>query len=204
MADDPNTIHVGEIVNLPQSVGYAVSGIPIIRDGKAVTLDQITAQGWDTSPFRATWHTVLAVKDNRAYVIPWQSHSTNLLTSGEAAKAFAGYKDVIKLDGGGSFMYCCGDKKQYTAENRVICSILRLPDDVTPPKEPEQPAPDPDYEKWKSYMARWEAEKAALPVSDWAEELLAEAVAMGITNGTRPQAPATRQEVALMVRAGNV
>ena len=51
-------------------------------------------------------------------------------------------------------------------------------------------------------MARWEAEKAALPVSDWAKELLAEAVAMGITDGKRPQAPATRQEVALMVLAG--
>ena len=30
----------------------------------------------------------------------------------------------------------------------------------------------------------------------------AETVAMGITDSTRPQAPATRQEVALMVRAG--
>ena len=168
-----------------------------------MTLDQIKAQGWDTSPFRATWHTVLAVEDNKVHVIPWQSHSTNLVTSGEAAKAFAGYRDVIKLDGGGSFMYRCGDKEQYTDENRVICSILRLPEDAEHPQEPEQPA-DPDYEKWKSYMARWEAEKAALPVSCWAKEKLDEAVAMGITDGTRPQAPATRQEVALMVRAGNV
>ena len=30
----------------------------------------------------------------------------------------------------------------------------------------------------------------------------AETVAMGITDGKRPQAPATRQEVALMVQAG--
>ena len=202
MADDPNTIHVGEIVNLPHGVGYAVSGIPIIRDGKAVTLDQIKAQGWDTSPFRATWHTVLAVEDNKVHVIPWQSHSTNLVTSGEAAKAFSAYRDVIKLDGGGSFMYRCGGEELATEENRVICSILRLPEDAEQPQEPEQPA-DPDYEKWKAYMARWEAEKAAQPVSDWAEELLAEAVAQGITDGTRPQAPATRQEVVLMVCAGN-
>ena len=50
--------------------------------------------------------------------------------------------------------------------------------------------------------AKIQAQQAALPVSDWAEELLAEAVAMGITDGKRPQAPATRQEVALMVMAG--
>lgn len=100
-------------------------------------------------------------------------------------------------------MFRCGGEELATEENRVICSILRLPEDAEQPQEPEQPS-DPDYEKWKSYMARWEAEMAALPVSGWAKEKLDEAVAMGITDGTRPQAPATRQEVALMVRAGNV
>lgn len=51
-------------------------------------------------------------------------------------------------------------------------------------------------------VAKLQAQQAAQPVSDWAEELLAEAVAQGITDGKRPQAPATRQEVALMVQAG--
>lgn len=51
-------------------------------------------------------------------------------------------------------------------------------------------------------FAKLQAQQAALPASDWAKELLAEAVAQGITDGKRPQAPATRQEVALMVQAG--
>lgn len=38
-----------------------------------------------------------------------------------------------------------------------------------------------------------------LPVSDWARDKLAAAVAAGITDGLRPQAHATRQEVAIMV-----
>lgn len=38
-----------------------------------------------------------------------------------------------------------------------------------------------------------------LPVSDWARDKLAAAVAAGITDGKRPQAHATRQEVAIMV-----
>lgn len=49
--------------------------------------------------------------------------------------------------------------------------------------------------------AKIEAEKAALPASGWAEALLEEAKAKGITDGTRPQSCATRQEVALMVNA---
>ena len=45
------------------------------------------------------------------------------------------------------------------------------------------------------------AEKDELPASDWAEALLAEAVDSHITDGTRPQANATREQVALMVLA---
>ena len=51
--------------------------------------------------------------------------------------------------------------------------------------------------------AKIQSEQAALPASPWAEQLLAEAVAKGITDGTRPQSGSTRQEVALMVLAGS-
>lgn len=49
-----------------------------------------------------------------------------------------------------------------------------------------------------------EAEKEAAPtsktgVSDWAKEEMAEAIKRGITDGTRPQEPATREEVAVMI-----
>ena len=46
-----------------------------------------------------------------------------------------------------------------------------------------------------------EAERAKLPVSDWAKVKLQLARARGITDGARPQSYATRQEVALMVNA---
>lgn len=54
----------------------------------------------------------------------------------------------------------------------------------------------------RSELAQIEANKAALGPSPWAAEGLAAAVAAGITDGTRPQCAATREEVALMVRAG--
>ena len=56
----------------------------------------------------------------------------------------------------------------------------------------------------RSELGRIEANKAALGPDKFggnADELFRDAVAMGITDGTRPQCNATRQEVALMVRA---
>ena len=56
------------------------------------------------------------------------------------------------------------------------------------------------YEQWKEYMDRYLAERAELPANEWAQAGLEQAKVKGITDGTRPQSFATRQEVALMVR----
>ena len=49
-------------------------------------------------------------------------------------------------------------------------------------------------------LAAAQSERDKLPASDWAAEKLKQAKAAGITDGTRPQSFATRQEVALMVQ----
>jgi len=51
-------------------------------------------------------------------------------------------------------------------------------------------------------MAAAQAARDKLPVSDWAKDGLEKAKAAGITDGTRPRGFATREEVALMVAAG--
>ena len=56
-------------------------------------------------------------------------------------------------------------------------------------------------EKFNEMMDNYLARLAQLPASDWAEKNLKDAVSLGFTDGTRPQALATRQEVALMIRA---
>lgn len=186
-------IRVAERVSLPDDVGHAVSGIPLIRDGRACTVADITAQGWDTSPLRSTWHTVLAVDDGRIHVFAWESQSDNLVTSGEAARAFAGYRDVVKLDGGGSFICRQNGEEQSTAEDRVICSILRLPE-----KQEELELTE-DQERFDRMMEDWMERRAKEPASQWAQAGLEQAKAKGITDGTRPRSMATREEVALMV-----
>ena len=201
-------VRVAELVSLPDNVGHAVSGIPLIRDGRACTVADITAQGWDTSPLRATWHTVLAVADGRAHVFAWESQSNNLVTSGEAARAFAGYRDVVKLDGGGSFICRQDGKEQSTAEDRVICSILRLPEkkgelELTEDRVRQIVREELDtvnYEKWKDYMDRY---RKALATQDATmPDLVADAVALGISaDGSRPRALMTREEGMVMARA---
>lgn len=54
------------------------------------------------------------------------------------------------------------------------------------------------YEQWKEYMERYNKERAAQPASEWASKELAEAVAAGITDGTRPRSFVTREEAAVM------
>lgn len=51
-------------------------------------------------------------------------------------------------------------------------------------------------------LAAAQTARDKLPASDWAAEKLKQAVAAGITDGTRPRGWATREEVALMVAAG--
>lgn len=54
------------------------------------------------------------------------------------------------------------------------------------------------YEQFSEYMNRWLDERGKKNASVWAVDNLAEAINAGITDGTRPQSFATRQEVALM------
>ena len=51
-------------------------------------------------------------------------------------------------------------------------------------------------------LAAAQSERDKMPASDWARDQLAAAVAAGITDGKRPRGFATREEVALMVAAG--
>ena len=65
-------------------------------------------------------------------------------------------------------------------------------------EQTEEEDDDMSYEQWKQYMDRYRQEMAAQPVSGWAEEELAAAVAAGITDGKRPHDFVTREEAAIM------
>ena len=56
-------------------------------------------------------------------------------------------------------------------------------------------------EKFNELMQRWLKAQSEKPADDWAEPHIEQAKAAGITDGSRPKALATRQEVMAMVNA---
>ena len=116
-------------VNTIPSCDYAIAGVPIMRNGADVTFaTYVRGQGWDASTLYGTWHVFVGLKgDGKIYVMGMQTKTSNMITSAEAYKKFKalGFKDVIKLDGGGSFyMKADGKVLKSTTENRQINTII--------------------------------------------------------------------------------
>ena len=114
-----------DLVHTGLSYDYAVTGVPVIRNGKDVKFKTyVVGQGWDGSTLYATKHIFVGLKagSNKIYVMGWKSSTGNLIYSGEAYKKFSamGFTELIKLDGGGSYMMKYNGKTiDSTAENRM-------------------------------------------------------------------------------------
>ena len=198
---------IQEVQGLPEC-DYAVAGIPVLRNGKKVTSAQALAQGWDKSSLRATYHIFVGLKgDGRIHVLGMKTSASNLLDSGEVADTLQpyGYTDILKLDGGGSYIIKTNLVSAATSENRRICSIIRMgPVVKAEPEQPQEPG-EPDleedagYSRWKSYMERYRKELSGAAAT--MPELVEEAVAMGLTDGSRPRDLMTREEGMIMARA---
>ena len=111
---------------------YAIAGIPIMEDGEDVKFKTyVRGQGWDGSSLYATRHVFAGVKEENAdtlYLMGLKTTTGNMILSAEAFRKFKklGFRDVVKLDGGGSFYFNAGGRKWYTAENRRVCTIFEF------------------------------------------------------------------------------
>ena len=72
---------------------------------------------------------------------------------------------------------------------------FEITDSWKAPKEEEEMT----QEQFNKFMDNWLAERRSLPISNWAKEELEQAKEEGITDGTAPQAFATREQVAAMI-----
>lgn len=120
-----------DTIALSSSLNYAISGIPIMRNGQDVKFaTYVKGQGWDASPLYATWHIFIGLKSKGAktiYVMAMKTTTSNMILTAEAYKKFRelGFYDVIKLDGGGStYMKVDGKAVASTLENRRINTII--------------------------------------------------------------------------------
>lgn len=107
---------------------YAIAGIPIMERGEDVKFhDYVTGQGWDASSLYGTWHVFAALTEDEAdtvHLVGMRTTTGNMIRSAEAYMAFKamGYRNVIKLDGGGSFYMNVDGTEVHTWENRRICT----------------------------------------------------------------------------------
>lgn len=121
--------YINELDKLPEDCSYAISGVPVMRNGAAVSWAKAQAQGWEVSSLYATWHIFAGVKSDhsRVFVMAFKTKTGNLVASKEAYLRFKalGFTDVIKVDGGGSTIMRTGGKTDVsTVGNRRICTIF--------------------------------------------------------------------------------
>lgn len=129
-----------DTVEIPDA-DYAVSGVPVLRNGADCKWGAyVTKQGWTGASVLAAWHTFVGVKDDpsKVYVIGMETTSGNMVKTSEAFNVFRtlGFRDVIKLDGGGSFYMNAGGEVLTSGGSRRINSILRLVPDSGTGKKP--------------------------------------------------------------------
>ena len=131
-----------DLVHTDLSYDYAVTGVPVIRNGKDVKFKTyVVGQGWDGSTLYATKHIFVGLKagSNKIYVMGWKSSTGNLIYSGEAYKKFSamGFTELIKLAGGGSYMMKYNGKTiDYTAENRMDNAYIIIEEKKTVSNSP--------------------------------------------------------------------
>ena len=131
-----------------QNCDYIISGVPCLRNGDDVSFyGYVQPQGWGVDTVRATHHVFVGVKDDptKIYVMWYQSTTKNLIYGMEFYNKIkdAGFRDILKLDGGGSFIFKCPDIPEIskmTSTVRCINAVLTF--DELPEPEPE-PALDP-------------------------------------------------------------
>lgn len=101
-------------------VKYAISGIPIIRNGYKVSIENIKKEGYFGNELYNTWHGFLGVRGEKLVYI---SAKVNFNLMPYLLEIF-GISDGIKLDGGGSFILKSDDWVKQTSENRRINNII--------------------------------------------------------------------------------
>ena len=126
-----STAKIKKVKNLNgfDNANYAVSGVPVISNGKDVSYkNDVLTQGWTSGSLYPTKHIFVGLKgDGYIYLMGVQTKKSNCISSSEVYNKFKGqgFTDVIKLDGGGSTVLDVDGKNKFvTAENRQIHNVL--------------------------------------------------------------------------------
>lgn len=112
-------IKTSDIENM-KNVKYAISGIPIIRGGYKVGMDEIKSEGYFGNECYWTWHGFLGIRHGKLVYVASETDFDMMVYLMEVL----GIPDAIKLDGGGSFILHNGKFEIATDENRRDNNII--------------------------------------------------------------------------------
>jgi len=119
--------YVKEMTTVPGDCLYAISGIPVIRDGVDVSYTNfVLPQGWDTSPFYATTRNFIGLKGSDIYIVNGTSKTSNFVAKSEvydALKPF-GFDQLVSLDGGGSVYHKYMGKADFIWTDRQVNNLV--------------------------------------------------------------------------------
>lgn len=119
--------YVREMTAPPSTARYAISGIPVIRNGQDVSYNNfVVPQGWDASPMYATTRNFIGLKGTSIYIVSGKSKTSNFVATSEvynALKSF-GFNELIALDGGGSHYHKYNGKAGIVWGDREVNNIV--------------------------------------------------------------------------------
>jgi N-acetylmuramoyl-L-alanine amidase len=102
-----------------KDIKTAISGIPIVIDGRQIPIDEIKAEGYDGSELYNTWHGFLGYRGSDLVYVGAQCDYGQMAWILIAL----GIRNAIKLDGGGSYILHNGKTIKATSENRRINNV---------------------------------------------------------------------------------
>lgn len=119
--------YVDEVTMPPHDARYAISGIPVVRDGVDVSFkDFVKKQGWDDSPFYATSRNLIGLKGSSIYIISGTSKTNNFIATSEVYEKLLpfGFEQILSLDGGGSYYHKYQGKADFVWSDRNVNNLI--------------------------------------------------------------------------------
>ena len=116
-----NMAHIAKCNRLADNVKYAVSGAPVIAGGNKVPWNVVSSEGWGEDIKSSTWHGLLTVKNGKIIYVALNTSWDGIY---DKIRSY-GFTNVIKVDGGGSFIFVKEGKTIANGrnENRQINNI---------------------------------------------------------------------------------
>ncbi|MPM22556.1 hypothetical protein SDC9_69013 [bioreactor metagenome] len=115
----------------PANVMQAVSGFPLLADGREYTLEEVLAEGWDTSPLYPTTHAVLGLGyDGLIHHYVFTSVKSGAAASFAEILGIArqlGLRYAVLGDGGGSTILDVDGKNKIASEgSRQLAALIKF------------------------------------------------------------------------------